>query len=72
MLECWDRELQEYVAIKVIRNVKKYYQAAMIEVRAPLHTKRGATGARAAIFAPRDFAAPRKSASASGAVPTVR
>ncbi len=32
VLECWDREEQEYVAVKIIRNVKKYHQAAMIEV----------------------------------------
>ena len=35
MLECWDREEQDYVAVNVIRNVKKYHQAAMIEARAP-------------------------------------
>jgi len=33
VLECWDRETQEFVAVKVIRNVKKYHQAAMIEAR---------------------------------------
>ena len=32
VLECWDRENQEYVAIKVIRNVQKYRDAAMIEI----------------------------------------
>lgn len=32
VLECWDREAQEYVAIKVIRNVQKYRDAAMIEI----------------------------------------
>ncbi|XP_073386051.1 serine/threonine-protein kinase AFC1 isoform X3 [Physcomitrium patens] len=32
VLECWDREVQEYVAIKVIRNVQKYRDAAMIEI----------------------------------------
>ncbi|MCO5585838.1 hypothetical protein L7F22_039771 [Adiantum nelumboides] len=32
VLECWDREEQDYVAIKVIRNVQKYRDAAMIEI----------------------------------------
>eukprot|EP01018_Ginkgo_biloba_P013914 Gb_36852 [translate_table: standard] len=32
VLECWDRENQEFVAIKVIRNVRKYRAAAMIEI----------------------------------------
>ena len=32
VLECWDREDQDYVAIKVIRNVQKYRDAAMIEI----------------------------------------
>lgn len=32
VMECWDRETQEYVAIKVIRNVQKYRDAAMIEI----------------------------------------
>jgi hypothetical protein len=38
VLECWDREEQEYVAVKIIRNVKKYHQAAMIEVRTRTRT----------------------------------
>jgi len=29
--------MQEYVAVKVIRNVQKYRDAAMIEVEVPLH-----------------------------------
>jgi dual-specificity kinase len=33
VLECWDRKNKEYVAIKIVRNVKKYRDAAMIEVR---------------------------------------
>lgn len=33
VLECWDRQRQECVAVKVIRNVDKYRHAAMIEVR---------------------------------------
>ncbi|XP_073225004.1 serine/threonine-protein kinase AFC3 isoform X1 [Cicer arietinum] len=32
VLECWDRQTREYVAIKVIRSIKKYRDAAMIEV----------------------------------------
>ncbi|XP_048427575.1 serine/threonine-protein kinase AFC2 isoform X1 [Pyrus x bretschneideri] len=32
VLECWDRETKEMVAIKVVRSIKKYREAAMIEV----------------------------------------
>ena len=32
VLECWDRQTREYVAIKVVRSVHKYREAAMIEV----------------------------------------
>ncbi|PIN00997.1 Dual-specificity kinase [Handroanthus impetiginosus] len=32
VLECWDRQTREYVAIKVIRSIKKYRDAAMIEI----------------------------------------
>ncbi|RXH72173.1 hypothetical protein DVH24_033711 [Malus domestica] len=32
VLECWDREAKEMVAIKVVRSIKKYREAAMIEV----------------------------------------
>mmetsp|Transcript_38014 Transcript_38014/g.82650 ORF Transcript_38014/g.82650 Transcript_38014/m.82650 type:complete len:510 (-) Transcript_38014:270-1799(-) len=32
VLECWDREKKAYCAIKVIRNVQKYRDAAMIEI----------------------------------------
>ncbi|KAJ7958607.1 Protein kinase [Quillaja saponaria] len=32
VLECWDRQTREYVAIKVVRSIKKYRDAAMIEV----------------------------------------
>ncbi|KAI5665091.1 hypothetical protein M9H77_24414 [Catharanthus roseus] len=32
VLECWDRERKEMVAIKIVRGVKKYREAAMIEV----------------------------------------
>ncbi len=37
VLECWDRDAREYVAIKVIRSVQKYRDAAMIEIDV-LHT----------------------------------
>ncbi|KAI5403420.1 Serine/threonine-protein kinase afc3, variant 2 [Lathyrus oleraceus] len=32
VLECWDRQTRDYVAIKVIRSIQKYRDAAMIEV----------------------------------------
>lgn len=32
VLECWDREQKEFVAIKIIRSIKKYREAAMVEV----------------------------------------
>ncbi|CAL9749550.1 unnamed protein product [Musa acuminata subsp. burmannicoides] len=32
VLECWDREREEMVAIKLIRGIKKYREAAMIEI----------------------------------------
>ncbi|KAF7817151.1 serine/threonine-protein kinase AFC3 [Senna tora] len=32
VLECWDRQTREYVAIKVVRSIPKYRDAAMIEV----------------------------------------
>lgn len=32
VLECWDRLHQEYVAIKIVRNIDKYRHAAMIEL----------------------------------------
>nr|QGP73796.1 Tubby-like F-box protein 3 [Sedum alfredii] len=32
VLECWDRENKEMVAIKIVRGVKKYREAAMIEI----------------------------------------
>ena len=32
VLECWDRETREMVAIKVVRSIKKYREAAMVEV----------------------------------------
>ena len=32
VLECWDRERIEMVAIKIVRGIKKYREAAMIEI----------------------------------------
>ncbi|CAN4124039.1 unnamed protein product [Withania somnifera] len=32
VLECWDREQKEFVAVKIIRSIKKYREAAMVEV----------------------------------------
>jgi len=32
VFECWDRKVRGYVAVKVVRNVQKYRDAAMIEL----------------------------------------
>jgi dual-specificity kinase len=32
VLECWDRHRSDYVAVKVVRNVQKYRDAAMLEL----------------------------------------
>ncbi|QDP16936.1 hypothetical protein Tsubulata_013518 [Turnera subulata] len=32
VLECWDRQTREYVAVKVVRSIRKYREAAMVEV----------------------------------------
>eukprot|EP00877_Chromochloris_zofingiensis_P013582 jgi/Chrzof1/8478/Cz03g12050.t1 len=32
VLECWDRKTNEYVAVKIVKNVEKYRHAAMIEL----------------------------------------
>lgn len=32
VLECWDLETREFVAIKIVRSIHKYRQAAMIEI----------------------------------------
>jgi len=32
VVECWDRELKQYLAIKIIRAIEKYRDAAMIEI----------------------------------------
>lgn len=31
-MECWDREARDMVAIKVVRSIKKYREAAMVEI----------------------------------------
>lgn len=33
VLQCWDRATQSYVAVKVVRAIKKYTDAARIEIR---------------------------------------
>jgi len=42
VLECWDREKEEMVAIKIIRGMKKYRDSAMIEIAHTEHP--GAVG----------------------------
>ncbi|RDX58214.1 Serine/threonine-protein kinase AFC2 [Mucuna pruriens] len=37
VLECWDRERKEMVAIKIVRGIKKYREAAMIEIEVLQH-----------------------------------
>ncbi|XP_057799581.1 serine/threonine-protein kinase AFC3 isoform X4 [Salvia miltiorrhiza] len=32
VLDCWDRHTREYVAIKIVRSIRKYRDAAMIEI----------------------------------------
>lgn len=32
VLECWDRDSKALVAIKIVRGIKKYRDAAMVEV----------------------------------------
>lgn len=32
VIECWDRHLKQYCAIKIIRNIRKYRNAAMVEL----------------------------------------
>lgn len=32
VVECWDREKKAYVAVKIIRAIEKYRDAAMIEI----------------------------------------
>ena len=44
VLECWDRKVKDYVAVKIVRNVDKYRHAAMIEVRGQSVCLRGPAG----------------------------
>lgn len=44
VLECWDRKVKDYVAVKIVRNVDKYRHAAMIEVRGQFVCLRGPEG----------------------------
>lgn len=46
VLECWDRKLKDYVAVKIVRNVDKYRHAAMIEVGVLLVAACAVSGAR--------------------------
>jgi hypothetical protein len=39
VLECWDRKVKDYVAVKIVRNVDKYRHAAMIEVGRQRHAQ---------------------------------
>lgn len=32
VLECWDREVREFVAIKIVRGIEKYRDAAKVEI----------------------------------------
>ena len=44
VLECWDRQTREYVAIKVVRSIRKYRDAAMIEVDVLNHIAKNDSG----------------------------
>lgn len=44
VLECWDRQTREYVAIKVVRSIRKYRNAAMIEVDVLQHLAKNDKG----------------------------
>lgn len=44
VLECWDRQTREYVAIKVVRSMRKYRDAAMIEVEVLQHIAKNDRG----------------------------
>ncbi|KAI9191289.1 hypothetical protein LWI28_006466 [Acer negundo] len=44
VLECWDRQTREYVAIKVIRSIRKYRDAAMIEIDVLQHLAKNDKG----------------------------
>ncbi|KAJ0030941.1 hypothetical protein Pint_12774 [Pistacia integerrima] len=44
VLECWDRQTREYVAIKVVRSIRKYRDAAMIEIDVLQHLAKNDKG----------------------------
>ncbi|GAY60224.1 hypothetical protein CUMW_200300 [Citrus unshiu] len=44
VLECWDRQTQERVAIKVVRSIRKYRDAAMIEIDVLQHLAKNDKG----------------------------
>ncbi|KAG9151339.1 hypothetical protein Leryth_002880 [Lithospermum erythrorhizon] len=44
VLECWDREKREHVAVKVIRSIRKYRDAAMIEIDVLQHLVKNNNG----------------------------
>ncbi|XP_038699923.1 serine/threonine-protein kinase AFC3 isoform X1 [Tripterygium wilfordii] len=44
VLECWDRQTREHVAIKVVRSIRKYREAAMTEVDILQHLTKNDSG----------------------------
>ncbi|TYI22560.1 hypothetical protein ES332_A06G111900v1 [Gossypium tomentosum] len=44
VLECWDRQTREYVAIKIVRSIRKYHDAAMIEIDILQHLAKNEKG----------------------------
>ncbi|XP_010254141.1 PREDICTED: serine/threonine-protein kinase AFC3 isoform X2 [Nelumbo nucifera] len=44
VLECWDRQTREYVAIKVVRSLRKYREAAKIEIDVLQHLAKNDRG----------------------------
>ncbi|XP_057736996.1 serine/threonine-protein kinase AFC3 [Arachis stenosperma] len=44
VLECWDRQAREYVAVKVIRSIRKYREAAMLEIDVLQRLSKGEIG----------------------------
>ncbi|KAF6169599.1 hypothetical protein GIB67_003967 [Kingdonia uniflora] len=44
VLECWDRHTQELVAVKVIRSIRKYRDAAMFEIEMLEHLAKNGGG----------------------------
>lgn len=50
VLECWDRERKEMVAIKIVRGIKKYREAAMIEIEVLQQLGRHDKGGNRCVF----------------------